>query len=66
MLKIGCHLSISKGYYKAALEALSIEASTFQFFPRNPLLRNLPFNLETLNDIEGYKEELQFLRSEYK
>lgn len=36
MLKIGCHLSISKGYYKAALEAISIGANTFQFFPRNP------------------------------
>lgn len=36
MLKIGCHLSISKGYYKAAQEAVSIGANTFQFFPRNP------------------------------
>ncbi|MGO1468640.1 MAG: deoxyribonuclease IV [Tissierella sp.] len=36
MLKIGCHLSISKGYYKTALEAISIGANTFQFFPRNP------------------------------
>jgi deoxyribonuclease-4 len=36
MLKIGCHLSISKGYYKAGLEALSIGANTFQFFTRNP------------------------------
>ena len=36
MLNIGCHLSISKGYYKMGLEALSIGANTFQFFPRNP------------------------------
>lgn len=36
MLNIGCHLSISKGYYKTALEAISIGANTFQFFPRNP------------------------------
>lgn len=36
MLKIGCHLSISKGYYKTAQEAISIGANTFQFFPRNP------------------------------
>lgn len=36
MLKIGCHLSISKGYYAAAQEAFSIGANTFQFFTRNP------------------------------
>lgn len=36
MLNIGCHLSISKGYYRTALEAISIGANTFQFFPRNP------------------------------
>jgi deoxyribonuclease-4 len=33
---LGCHLSISKGYAKAALEAVSIGANTFQFFTRNP------------------------------
>lgn len=36
MLNIGCHLSISKGFHNAALEALSIGANTFQFFTRNP------------------------------
>lgn len=36
MLKIGCHMSISKGLYKAALDAISIGANTFQFFTRNP------------------------------
>ncbi|KXG78957.1 deoxyribonuclease IV [Thermotalea metallivorans] len=36
MLNIGAHLTISKGYEKAALEAISIEANTFQFFTRNP------------------------------
>lgn len=36
MLNIGCHLSISKGYYHAGMEALSIGANTFQFFTRNP------------------------------
>src|SRR5690625_1189453 len=36
MLKIGSHLSISNGFYKAALDALSIGANTFQFFTRNP------------------------------
>lgn len=36
MLKIGCHLSIAKGYYKAGQEALGIGANTFQYFTRNP------------------------------
>lgn len=36
MLNIGCHLSISKGFYKTGLEAVSIGANTFQFFTRNP------------------------------
>ncbi|WP_053956607.1 deoxyribonuclease IV [Inediibacterium massiliense] len=36
MIHIGCHLSISKGFYKAVQEALSIDANTFQFFTRNP------------------------------
>ncbi len=36
MLKIGCHLSASKGYMNMAREAVSINADTFQFFTRNP------------------------------
>ena len=36
MLKIGCHLSASKGYTHMAKEAVSIGANTFQFFTRNP------------------------------
>ena len=36
MLIVGPHLSISNGFYKASLEALSIGANTFQFFSRNP------------------------------
>lgn len=36
MLNIGCHLSISNGFYKAAQNAVSIGANTFQFFTRNP------------------------------
>lgn len=36
MLKIGCHLSVSKGYEYMGKQALSIEANTFQFFTRNP------------------------------
>ncbi len=36
MLKIGCHLSASKGYLHMAREILSIGGNTFQFFTRNP------------------------------
>lgn len=36
MIKIGCHLSVSKGFAKMAEEALSINADTLQFFSRNP------------------------------
>lgn len=36
MLKIGCHLSASKGFYHMGEEILSIGGNTFQFFTRNP------------------------------
>ena len=36
MLTIGCHLSIAKGYAKAARQAAELGANTFQFFTRNP------------------------------
>ncbi len=36
MLSIGCHLSVSKGFYAMGKEALSIGANCFQFFTRNP------------------------------
>lgn len=36
MLKIGCHLSASKGYANMAKETLEINGGTFQFFTRNP------------------------------
>lgn len=36
MLKIGCHLSLSRGYYAMGKDALQIGANTFQFFTRNP------------------------------
>lgn len=36
MIKIGCHLSSSKGYEHMAKEILSIGGNTFQFFTRNP------------------------------
>jgi deoxyribonuclease-4 len=54
MLKIGCHLSISKGYYKAGLDALAIDANTFQFFTRNP--RGGSAKKIDLKDIEKFTE----------
>ena len=36
MLRIGCHLSSSKGFLAMAKTAESIGATTFQFFTRNP------------------------------
>ena len=36
MLRIGCHLSSSKGFLAMAETAESIGATTFQFFTRNP------------------------------
>jgi len=36
MLRIGCHLSSSKGFLAMAKTASTIEANTFQFFTRNP------------------------------
>ena len=36
MLKIGCHLSSSKGFLAMGRTAVSIGAGTFQFFTRNP------------------------------
>ena len=36
MLKIGCHLSVSKGFLQMGKDALKIGANTMQFFTRNP------------------------------
>ena len=36
MFTIGAHLSINKGFENVGLEALSIDANTFQFFTRSP------------------------------
>ena len=36
MLKIGCHLSSSKGYYNMYKDAVYVNGTTFQYFTRNP------------------------------
>lgn len=57
MLKIGCHLSIAKGYTHMGEEALSINANTFQFFTRNP--RGSQMRAIDLKDIQGLKTILE-------
>lgn len=55
MLKIGCHLSSSKGFYNMGKEAISINADTFQFFTRNPrggAAKDIdPADAQKLNDL---------------
>ena len=55
MLNIGCHLSSSKGFYNMGVEALSIDANTFQFFTRNPRGGSAkeidPHDAQKLNDL---------------
>lgn len=36
MFTIGCHLSVTKGFFHMARTATELGANTFQFFPRNP------------------------------
>ena len=36
MFRIGCHLSIAEGYFKALQNILSIGGNTYQYFSRNP------------------------------
>jgi len=35
-MKIGCHMSIAKGFANAAKQTVGIEGNVFQFFTRNP------------------------------
>ena len=43
---------------------IGIEA--FERIINHPQLRNLPFYLETPNELEGYKKEIEILRNLYK
>ncbi len=54
MLRIGCHLSASKGFLHMGKEAVSIGANTFQFFTRNP--RGGSAKPLDLQDIRNYLE----------
>ena len=52
MLRIGCHLSSSKGFLAMGKEAVNIGANTFQFFTRNP--RGGSAKALDLEDIRNY------------
>lgn len=59
MLKIGCHLSASKGYCHMLKEADLLGANTFQFFTRNP--RGGKAKEIDYNDIALFKEKANAL-----
>lgn len=54
MLTIGSHLSINKGFEHIGLEAISIDANTFQFFPRSP--RGGKAKELDMDDVDALKE----------
>jgi len=54
MLRIGCHLSSSKGFLAMARTGVTIGANTFQFFTRNP--RGGSAKPLDLKDIEAMNE----------
>jgi len=56
---IGAHMSISKGFAKAAQSAHSIGANTMQFFVRNP--RGAKAKALDEGDVEGYLQLLKGL-----
>jgi len=61
MLNIGCHLSISKGFYSAGKEAVKLGGNTFQFFTRNPRGGNAKaLDTDDLNKLKVLMEENNF------
>lgn len=62
MLKIGCHLSSSKGYYAMGKDAVSIGANVFQFFTRNPRGgKAKEMNPEDINKFLAYAKEHEIM-----
>lgn len=60
MLRIGCHLSSSKGYLAMGKEAEKIDGGTFQFFTRNPrggkAKESDPEDVKAFLDFAGQKD----------
>ena len=58
MLRIGCHLSSSKGYLNMGKTAVDIGANTFQFFTRNPRGGTAkPLDVEDMQNYCAFAEE---------
>lgn len=63
MMKIGCHLSVSKGFLPMGEEAVKIGANTFQFFTRNPRgSRAKQINEEDINNLIELMKENSFAK----
>lgn len=61
MLVIGPHISISKGFSKAAQTAVDIGANTFQFFTRNPRGGSVKeFNEKDIEKFQQIRKEENF------
>lgn len=58
---LGCH---KDRHAKIGEGGIGLEA--ISEIINHPILRNLPFFLETPNDIDGYKKEIELLKSIYK
>ena len=59
MIKIGCHLSASKGFFNMAKECEKINANTFQFFTRNPRGgKAKELDIDDINEYTKKAEEL--------
>ena len=57
-MRIGCHLSSSKGYLNMGKTAVEIGANTFQFFTRNPRGGSAkPLDIEDMKTYCAYAEE---------
>lgn len=60
-MHIGCHLTIAKGYKKAAELALEIGANVFQFFSRNPRgSTSKELDMEDIEEMERILKENDF------
>lgn len=53
-MKIGCHISVSKGFLKAAESASNLGANTFQIFTKNP--RSFKSKIINMEDASKGKE----------
>ncbi len=58
MLKIGCHLSASKGYLHMAKEIIALGGNTFQFFTRNPRGGNAKaLDIDDINKFNAFAKD---------